>query len=106
RIAAAVVQPPHGRAYPTQNPFEAYRGAGGYQLLQACQSGARTREAIIRLVSDAGLRGLGGAGFPTGRKWTLVRTEPAPRLVAVNDEEGEHGTFKDRYYLEHDATRF
>jgi NADH:ubiquinone oxidoreductase subunit F (NADH-binding)/NADH:ubiquinone oxidoreductase subunit E len=106
RIVAAVVQPAHGRAYPIQNDFEAYRGAGGYRLLQACQSGVRTREEIIRLVSDAGLRGLGGAGFPTGRKWTLVRAEPAPRLVAVNADEGEPGTFKDRYYLERDPHRF
>ena len=58
------------------------------------------------MVSDAGLRGLGGAGFPTGRKWTLVRAEPAPRLFAVNADEGEPGTFKDRYYLERDPHRF
>ena len=57
-------------------------------------------------MSDAGLRGLGGAGFPTGRKWTLVRAEPAPRLMAVNADEGEPGTFKDRYYLERDPHRF
>ena len=59
-----------------------------------------------RVVSDAGLRGLGGAGFPTGRKWALVRAEPAPRLMAVNADEGEPGTFKDRYYLERDPHRF
>jgi formate dehydrogenase beta subunit len=57
-------------------------------------------------VSDAGLRGLGGAGFPTGRKWTFVRAEPGPRLMAVNGDEGEPGTFKDRYYLEKDPHRF
>ena len=57
-------------------------------------------------MSDAGLRGLGGAGFPTGRKWSLVRAEPAPRLMAVNADEGEPGTFKDRYYLERDPHRF
>ena len=61
---------------------------------------------MIKTVSDAGLRGLGGAGFPTGRKWALVRAEPAPRLVAVNADEGEPGTFKDRYYLETDPHRF
>ena len=61
---------------------------------------------MIKAVSDAGLRGLGGAGFPTGRKWTLVRAEPAPRLMAVNGDEGEPGTFKDRYYLERDPHRF
>ncbi len=80
--------------------------AGGYALLKACLSGARTRDDIIKAVSDAGLRGLGGAGFPTGRKWTLVRAEPAPRLFAVNADEGEPGTFKDRYYLERDPHRF
>jgi formate dehydrogenase len=79
---------------------------GGYELLRACRSGARTREDMIKAVSDAGLRGLGGAGFPTGRKWTLVRAEPAPRLFAVNADEGEPGTFKDRYYLERDPHRF
>ncbi len=79
---------------------------GGYALLKACLAGARTRDDIIKAVSDAGLRGLGGAGFPTGRKWTLVRAEPAPRLMAVNADEGEPGTFKDRYYLERDPHRF
>src|SRR5258708_31669019 len=66
----------------------------------------RTRDEIIAAVGDAGLRGLGGAGFPTGRKWTLVRAEPAPRLMAVNADEGEPGTFKDRFYLERDPHRF
>src|SRR4029079_10094790 len=57
-------------------------------------------------VEDASLRGLGGAGFPTGRKWRLVRSEKAPRLLAINVDEGEPGTFKDRYYLERDPHRF
>jgi NADH:ubiquinone oxidoreductase subunit F (NADH-binding)/NADH:ubiquinone oxidoreductase subunit E len=105
-ISSALVQGSHAHAYPTENALEAYRAAGGYRLLQSCQSGARTREEIIRAISDAGLRGLGGAGFPTGRKWTLVRAEAAPRLMAVNADEGEPGTFKDRYYLERDPHRF
>src|SRR5207237_1029235 len=71
-----------------------------------CLQGKRTREEIIATVSDAGLRGLGGAGFPTGRKWSLVRAEPAPRMMAVNADEGEPGTFKDRHYLERDPHRF
>jgi formate dehydrogenase len=79
---------------------------GGYALLHACRAGQRTREDMTEAVNDAGLRGLGGAGFPTGRKWSLVRAEPAPRLVAVNADEGEPGTFKDRYYLERDPHRF
>src|SRR5205823_12666184 len=77
-----------------------------YELLKACLAGTRTRDDIIACVSDAGLRGLGGAGFPTGRKWTLVRAEPGPRLLAVNADEGEPGTFKDRFYLERDPHRF
>jgi formate dehydrogenase beta subunit len=105
-IAAAVAQGAHAHAYPTPNDFEHYTHAGGYALLKACVKGARTRDDIIKTVSDAGLRGLGGAGFPTGRKWTLVRAEPAPRLFAVNADEGEPGTFKDRYYLELDPHRF
>jgi len=92
--------------YPTEVPFDAYVRGGGYALLKACLAGTHTRDSIIAVVSDAGLRGLGGAGFPTGRKWTLVRAEPAPRLFAVNADEGEPGTFKDRYYLERDPHRF
>jgi formate dehydrogenase len=105
-VAEAVASRSHPHAYPTSAAFDAYRGAGGYAVLAACTSGSRTREDIIKLVSDAGLRGLGGAGFPTGRKWSLVRGEPAPRLMAVNADEGEPGTFKDRYYLERDPHRF
>src|ERR1044072_402145 len=79
---------------------------GGYALCAACLFGNPTRDDIIKIVSDAGLRGLGGAGFPTGRKWSLVRAEPARRLMAVNGDEGEPGTFKDRYYLGLDPHRF
>jgi NADH:ubiquinone oxidoreductase subunit F (NADH-binding)/NADH:ubiquinone oxidoreductase subunit E len=106
KVAAAAAKPVHAHAYPTPTPFDAYVGGGGYGLLKACLGGARTRDDIIKAVSDAGLRGLGGAGFPTGRKWSLVRAEPAPRLFAVNCDEGEPGTFKDRYYLEQDPHRF
>ena len=105
-VAAAAAKPAHAHAYPTPTAFDAYVGGGGYGLLKACIGGARTRDDIIKAVSDAGLRGLGGAGFPTGRKWSLVRAEPAPRLFAVNADEGEPGTFKDRYYLEQDPHRF
>ena len=106
KVAAAAAKPAHAHAYPTPTAFDAYMGGGGYGLLKACIGGARTRDDIIKAVSDAGLRGLGGAGFPTGRKWSLVRAEPAPRLFAVNCDEGEPGTFKDRYYLEQDPHRF
>src|SRR6267378_490637 len=105
-VAAAAAHGGHPDPYPTPKDFDAYRREGGYALLAACLNGTRTRDDIIKAVSDANLRGLGGAGFPTGRKWTLVRAEPAPRLVAVNADEGEPGTFKDRYYLERDPHRF
>ena len=105
-VTAAVSHRAHAQAYATPMPFDGYVGTGGYGLLRACQSGARTRDDIIKAVSDAGLRGLGGAGFPTGRKWSIVRSELAPRLVAVNADEGEPGTFKDRHYLERDPHRF
>ncbi len=82
-----------------------YRAAGGYALLEACLAGAHTPESVIETLSDAGLRGLGGAGFPAGRKWGFVRAAPAPRMVTVNADEGEPGTFKDRYHLERDPHR-
>ena len=65
-----------------------------------------TRDDVIAAMEDSGLRGLGGAGFPAGRKWKAVAAEPAPRLMAINIDEGEPGTFKDRYYLERDPHRF
>ena len=94
-----------GRYFSTVD-FATYHATGGYKLLGDCLSGKRTREDVIKGVDDAGLRGLGGAGFPTGRKWTLVRKEAAPRLMAVNGDEGEPGTFKDRHYLGLDPHRF
>ena len=86
--------------------YAAYQAGGGYALAAACVKGRRTAADIIALMEDSGLRGLGGAGFPTGRKWKLVAAEPAPRLMAINIDEGEPGTFKDRYYLERDPHRF
>ena len=106
KVAASVKAKPHAHAYKPGADFAAYQKAGGYTLLKDCLSGKRTRDDLIKVVSDAGLRGLGGAGFPTGRKWSLVRAEPAPRLFAVNADEGEPGTFKDRFYLERDPHRF
>jgi formate dehydrogenase len=86
--------------------FEAYRAGGGYRLLEECLSGKRELESVLKALEDSNLRGLGGAGFPTGRKWRFVRAEAGPRLMAVNGDEGEPGTFKDRYYLETDPHRF
>ena len=86
--------------------YARYRDTGGYALAAACIKGERTREDIVAIMEDSGLRGLGGAGFPAGRKWKIVAAEPAPRLLAINIDEGEPGTFKDRYYLERDPHRF
>lgn len=84
----------------------AYRAAGGYSLINECVSGNRDVESVIKTLEDSGLRGLGGAGFPAGRKWRIVRAEAGPRLMAVNIDEGEPGTFKDRVMLERDPHRF
>ncbi|MGE0564799.1 MAG: NAD(P)H-dependent oxidoreductase subunit E [Pseudolabrys sp.] len=105
-VAAAVKANPHAHAWHDHKNLAAYQNEGGYQLLKDCLAGKRTRDDLIKIVGDAGLRGMGGAGFPTGRKWSLVRAEPAPRLFAVNCDEGEPGTFKDRFYLERDPHRF
>jgi formate dehydrogenase len=86
--------------------YQAYRAGGGYSLAASCVAGKRKAADVIALMEDSGLRGLGGAGFPAGRKWKLVSAEPAPRLLAINIDEGEPGTFKDRYYLERDPHRF
>jgi len=83
-----------------------YIDGGGYQLYKTCVSGGRDTESVMAEMENAGLRGLGGAGFPAGRKWRILRDQPAPRLMAVNIDEGEPGTFKDRYYLERDPHRF
>ncbi|MDH3580993.1 MAG: NAD(P)H-dependent oxidoreductase subunit E [Hyphomicrobiales bacterium] len=85
---------------PAYKNFNNYQKDGGYGVLKECLSGGGPVEKVVELLADAGLRGLGGAGFPTGRKWGLVRAEAKPRLMAVNADEGEPGTFKDRYYLE------
>jgi formate dehydrogenase len=86
--------------------FDAYVSGGGYSLLRDCVEHRRDLESVLKTMEDSGLRGLGGAGFPTGRKWRIVRGEAAPRLMAVNIDEGEPGTFKDRVYLERDPHRF
>jgi formate dehydrogenase len=86
--------------------YAAYRKQGGYKLLADCLAGKSTREELTKIMEDSALRGLGGAGFPAGRKWRLVAAEPAPRVMALNIDEGEPGTFKDRWYLERDPHRF
>jgi formate dehydrogenase beta subunit len=86
--------------------YDAYVAGGGYTLLKRLRSGDLATEDLLKALDDASLRGLGGAGFPAGRKWRAVLGEPGPRLMAINGDEGEPGTFKDRYYLETDPHRF
>jgi formate dehydrogenase len=86
--------------------YEAYRAKGGYALATSLANRQQDPETVIKAMEDSGLRGLGGAGFPAGRKWRIVRDQAAPKLMAVNIDEGEPGTFKDRTYLERDPHRF
>jgi formate dehydrogenase len=111
RASAAAVQDAVAAGHTAAQPapwigIEQYLRNDGYALLRACMAGARTPDAVIQILEDSGLRGLGGAGFPAGRKWRIVRAAPGPRLMAVNIDEGEPGTFKDRTYLERDPHRF
>ena len=92
-------------AVPDYVPLHAYRRSGGYRVLERMRSGALDVDALVAILSDASLRGLGGAGFPAGRKWGFVRSYPGPRLMTINGDEGEPGTFKDRFYLESDPHR-
>lgn len=85
---------------PAYETLETYQAAGGYQALVKLRAGDKTPDEVQATVLSSGLRGLGGAGFPSGKKWSFVRAEPGPRYLAVNGDEGEPGTFKDRYYLE------
>jgi len=91
---------------PDYTDYDSYRASGGYQTLERLRSGALSVDEVLKALDDASLRGLGGAGFPTGRKWRSVRGEPGPRLMAVNGDEGEPGTFKDQYFLNTDPHRF
>lgn len=105
-IAKAVAGEPQHAPVPDYEKFAAYRAGGGYKLLEDCLAGKHERDSLIKAMEDSGLRGLGGAGFPAGRKWRFVLAEPKPRMMAINGDEGEPGTFKDRYYLERDPHRF
>ncbi|MEE8273098.1 MAG: NADH-ubiquinone oxidoreductase-F iron-sulfur binding region domain-containing protein [Alphaproteobacteria bacterium] len=106
KVAAAVAD---GRLEPEIPPYidyAAYVEGGGYGLLRDCLAGRRSADEVIAVIEASGLRGLGGAGFPAGQKWRFVRREPGPRLMAINADEGEPGTFKDRHYMESDPHRF
>jgi formate dehydrogenase len=106
KIAAAIDAGQTAPALPPYLDLAAYRATGGYKLLVECVAGERDAASVTAEMEHSGLRGLGGAGFPAGRKWKIVAAEPAPRLMAVNIDEGEPGTFKDRHYLERDPHRF
>ncbi len=103
RVAAQQTAP---NPLPDATRLAAYRQAGGYQLALQVAAGLKDHESVIQCLESSGLRGLGGAGFPAGRKWRIVRSQPGPRLMAVNIDEGEPGTFKDRTCLEADPHRF
>ena len=106
RAQAAIKNVANTGAGPETIGYDAYRAQGGYALLQALVQGKRDAESVLQTMEQSGLRGLGGAGFPAGRKWRIVREQPSPRLMAINIDEGEPGTFKDRTYLERDPHRF
>jgi formate dehydrogenase len=104
-VTAAVAAGGHCAPHRPDRDLAASIAEGGYALLGRCRAGAETPESVIAKLSDAGLRGLGGAGFPTGRKWAAVRAAGGTPFVVVNADEGEPGTFKDRFYLERDPHR-
>jgi len=97
---------PGSTVSPAYVGYDTYRKAGGYRLIADCLAGAHDAETLIQKMEHSGLRGLGGAGFPAGRKWRIVRAEAQPKVAALNIDEGEPGTFKDRVYLERDPHRF
>ena len=102
-VAENLTQP---MALPLALRYDDYKNAGGYQLALQVSAELKDHESVIQVLESSGLRGLGGAGFPAGRKWRIVRSQAAPRLMAVNIDEGEPGTFKDRTGLEADPHRF
>ena len=105
-VLSAVETRSFSPSIPSYEDLDTYRSGRGYKLLEDCYNGNQTPEQLIELLQESPLRGLGGAGFPTGLKWQIVRGHEGPRLMAVNADEGEPGTFKDRYYLEREPHRF
>ncbi|QDF98443.1 NADH-quinone oxidoreductase subunit F [Azoarcus sp. DD4] len=106
KVAAAVAAGEREEPAPEIIDFDAYRADGGYRLFEAVLRGEHDAEEVLGVLDTAVLRGLGGAGFPAARKWRTVMAQPAPRNMAVNIDEGEPGTFKDRHYLGRDPHRF
>ena len=105
-VAAAVDAGETAPVLPPHTDYAAYVAAGGYTTLRRCLEGGLSRDDVIGRLGASELRGLGGAGFPTGRKWGIVAGYTGPRMMAVNGDEGEPGTFKDRHFLETDPHRF
>ena len=106
KVAAAIEAKEFHPRIPDYENYASFRSNGGYETLLSFRSGSKTVDEVQDEILRAGLRGLGGAGFPSGRKWSFVRAEPGPRYLAVNADEGEPGTFKDRYFLERDPHVF
>jgi formate dehydrogenase len=106
KVAAAIAEKDFHHTMPVYEALEAYQDDGGYKELAALRGGARTPDQVQDAVLESGLRGLGGAGFPSGRKWSFVRAAEGTKYLAVNGDEGEPGTFKDRYYLEREPHVF
>ncbi|MEO0496508.1 MAG: NAD(P)H-dependent oxidoreductase subunit E [Pseudomonadota bacterium] len=100
KVQTALASGDLGAVKPDYRGLDAYRAEGGYSIWEQLEAGIISPDFIIETLSDSGLRGLGGAGFPTGKKWSFVRGYEGPRLMTINGDEGEPGTFKDRYYLE------
>ncbi|MBC7799747.1 MAG: NAD(P)H-dependent oxidoreductase subunit E [Gemmatimonadaceae bacterium] len=105
-VLDAIAQDDSHAHIPDYPDYDAYIAGGGYDVLNRLRAGTLSVDAVLKALDDSGLRGLGGAGFPAGRKWRSVRNEPGPRLMAINGDEGEPGTFKDRHYLNTDPHRF
>ena len=107
---ASVLEAAHNGPFHPEMPeytgLKEYLAAGGYKTVRRYRAGGSTPDEVQSIILESGLRGFGGAGFPSGRKWSFVRSEPGPRLMAVNADEGEPGTFKDRYYLEREPHYF
>lgn len=99
KVHAAIAADDIHAHIPDYEGLDAYRANGGYEVLAKLRKDGDF-ETVQQTLLDAGVRGLGGAGFPSGKKWGFVRAEAGPRYMAVNGDEGEPGTFKDRYYLE------
>ena len=106
KVEAAIAKNETHPVIPAYQTLDDYRTKGGYEQLVLIREGQRSVDEIQQLINESGLRGLGGAGFPSGKKWQFVRAEEGPRYLAVNGDEGEPGTFKDRYYLEREPHRF